>query len=330
MKERLRILFISVGIMLILAMLTVAGWFFLKPAPLVFQGEVEATQIEIASKIAGRVDSLFIKEGESVIKGQLLVSIKSPEIQAKLKQATAAERAASAQQEKAYRGPREEEIQAALNVWQRAVSSAELAEKTYKRIESLHIDGVVPTQKLDEAEAQLKAAREAGKATKATYDMAIAGVRDEDKDAATALLDQASGVVSEVEAYLQETRLVAPIGGEVVDIIADPGELISPGYPVVSLVNLDDIWVSFYLREDWLSNVKMGDSLTVQIPALGNQEVKLKVNYISALGDFATWHATKSSGDFDLKTFEIRAIPLEIVTGLRPGMSAILTYDRSR
>ncbi len=318
----------GIAVIAILAMVTIAGWFLIKPPPLVIQGEVEATQIMVASKISGRIGRLHIREGDPVKKGQLLVTIDSPEVEAKLTQATAAEKAADAQQKKVYKGAREEEIRFARNIWQKTKAATDLAQKTFNRIDRLYGDGVIPAQKWDEAEAKLKAARQTEEAAKATYEMAVKGAREEDKDTATALAEKASGAVSEVKAYLEETRLIAPINSEVSGIIAEPGELISPGYPIVTLVDLDDVWITFNLREDLLSKIKMGSVLPARFPALGNREIALKVNYITALGDYATWRATKTSGDFDLKTFEIRAVPVKTVSGLRPGMSAIVTWEK--
>jgi len=327
LKRFVRVLLFIAGLACILTMLSVAGWFLLKPPPLIVQGEVEATQVQVASKIFGRIESLAIREGEIVKKGQLLATIDSPEIRAKMQQAEAAQKAAGAQREKAYTGARSEEIRMALNVWQRAKAGAELSQKTYERIRRLQRDGVVPAQKLDEAEAQWKGAQRAEKAARATYDMALAGARKEDRTTASALAEQASGALAEVEAYLGETRLLAPIDGEVADIIPERGELTSPGYPIVILVDLGDIWVTFNLREDLLSKIRMGSLLPARFPALGNKETYLKVNYITALGDFATWRATKATGDFDLKTFEVRAIPVRSLEGLRPGMSAVVEWE---
>ena len=327
MNRFVRVLLFIVGLACILTILSVAGWFLFKPPPLIVQGEVEATQVQVAAKIFGRIESLAIREGEIVKKGQLLATIDSPEIRAKMKQAEAAQKAAGAQREKADRGARSEEIRMALNMWQRAKAGAELSQKTYERIRRLHRDGVVPAQKRDEAEAQWKGAQRAEKAARATYDMALAGARKEDRVTASALAEQASGALAEVEAYLEETRLFAPIGGEVADIIPERGELTSPGYPIVILVDLEDIWVTFNLREDLLSKIRMGSFLPVRFPALGNRETSLKVNFITALGDFATWHATKATGDFDLKTFEVRAVPVRSLEGLRPGMSAVVEWE---
>jgi len=320
-------LFAGTGLLLIIIIISAAVWFIAKPTPLIVQGEVEATQIKVASKVPGRIDSLYVKEGQKVHKGQLLVKLESPVIQAKLRQAKAARNAARAQKSKAYSGTRKETIRSAWNVWQKARAAAKLAGKTYERVSRLHSDGVVPAQKLDEAEAQKEAATQTEKAARAVYDMAKAGARDEDKLSAMALVDKASGAVSEVIAYMNETMLTAPIRGEISSVIAERGELIGAGYPVVSIIDLEDIWVTFNLREDMLADVKMGDVFLASFPALGNKSVKLKVYYITALGSFATWHATKTSGDFDMKTFEIRAVPVEKIEGLRPGMTAVVDWS---
>ena len=306
---------------------TIAGYFIISPAPLVVQGEVEASQIRVSAKIAGRVDALHVKEGEGVEKGQLLVTLESPEIEAKLKQATAAQKAAAAQKEKADRGTRREEIVSAKNMWLKAKAVEELAEKTHKRVENLFREGILPAQKMDEANARYIAAQRTTQSAKAGYDMAVRGARQEDKTAAQAMVNKAEGAVAEVEAYQRETRLTAPLKGEVASIVPKVGELITPGFPIVNLVDLEDVWVTFNLREDLLSDIRMGSVIKARFPALGNREIELKVTYISALGQYATWHATKASGDFDLKTFEIRGVPTKKTDGLRPGMSALVNWN---
>ncbi len=320
-------LLIVIFIFVLVAVYTVAGFFIIAPEPLVIQGEVVATQVRVASKIAGRVETLHIKEGSSVEKGQLLVTIESPEIDAKLRQANAAKAAATAQKNKADKGARVEEILTAKNMWKKAKVADNLTKKTYNRVKNLHKDGVVPVQKLDEAKAQYMASKRTTEIAKATYDMAQKGAREEDKNAAYAMMNKAEGAVAEVEAYLNETMLKAPLNSEVTSIVPKVGELITPGFPIVNLVDLNDVWVSFNLREDLLSGIKMGSTFKAKFPALNNREVELKVTYITALGQFATWHATKASGDFDLKTFEVRAVPVVKVDGLRPGMSALVNWE---
>jgi len=189
---------------------------------------------------------------------------------------------------------------------------------------------VLPAQRRDEAEAQLKTARDAEEAAKAGYDMAVGGARTEDKDAAQALVARADGAISEVEAFLAETRLAAPLAGEVYRRNVEVGELVGPGYPIVTIVDLTDVWVTFNLREDRLAGISMGQVLRGRVPALGGREVELKVDFIAAQGDFATWRATNAQGGFDLKTFEVRARPTSPVAGLRPGMSVVVEWARPR
>ncbi len=295
--------------------------------PDLVQGEVEAAQVDVSAKIPGRVAEVRVDVGQAVKKGDPLARLESPEIHAKLDQASAVRAAAGAQQDKADRGARAEEIRAAESQWQRAEAAATLAKTTAERLERLHRDGVVPAQRRDEAEANGKAARAAADAARAVYDMAVAGARREDREAAAAVVRQAQGAVSEVEAYLGETTLVAPRDGEVSARNVEPGELTAPGYPVITLVDLSDQWVVFNLREDRLAGLSVGDRLAARVPALA-REVELEVTTIAPLADFATWRSTSASGGFDLKTFEVRARPREKVDGLRPGMSAVVDWGR--
>lgn len=319
---------VILGVAFAIGVLALAGWLLMRPPSQVIQGEVEVTQVQVSSKIAGRIGDLLVRKGDTVQKGQLLAVIDSPEIRAKLRQAEAVRNAAGAQSEKAEKGARAEEIETAHTTLLRAKAAADLAGKTYERVQRLHSDGVVPTQKLDEAESQWQAARNAEAGAKAAYEMVQKGARIEDKRAARALADQAMGTVAEVESYLAETRIFSPLSGEVADIVPEKGELVSAGYPVILVVNLSDIWITFNLREELLAKIRMGTVFDAKFPALGNKVVKLRVNYISNLGEFAAWRATKASGDFDLKTFEVRAVPVEHVAGLRPGMSSIVDWGR--
>jgi HlyD family secretion protein len=314
----------AIVIPVLVALLLVAGWLLLRPGPRYLQGQVEATELSVAAKIAGRVDSLLVREGQSVAAGQLLAVIDSPEIHARLRQAEGAEVAASAQRDKADRGARDQEISQARSGWQRAEAAHELAAQTWRRIDNLHAEGVVPAQRRDEAQANLRAAAEAAQAARAVYDLAREGVRTEDRQAAAGLADQAGGAVDEVRAFLAETRLHAPRAAEVATVVVEPGELVAPGFPLVILVDLDDLWVTFNVREDRLPGLEMGRRLEARIPALGDRKVELQVSSIAVLGDFATWRAASASGEFDLRTFEVRARPSAPVTGLRPGMSALV------
>ena len=318
---------VLIALIVLLTLLTLIGWFSYRPESMVLQGQVEATEIKVSSKLTARIDKKLIRKGMDVKQGDTLIWLYSPEVEAKLQQAKAARSAASAQNLKAEKGAREEQVRAARNVWLKAKAAADLMEKTFERVNNLYNEGVVPAQKRDEAETQMKAAQLTEQAAKSNYDMALAGTRKEDKMAAQALVQQADGAVSEVEAYLRERILVAPIDGEVANVLAEQGELIAAGFPVISIIDLNDVWVTFHLKEELLSAMPKGTKFSATVPALGNKEIELEVSYLHPMGDFATWSATKTSGDFDMKTFEVRAVPIKPLEGLRPGMSVLLNYD---
>ncbi len=312
----------------LLVFLLYTTWLITRPVPLEVQGEIDATQIRVASKVPGRIEEIAVKKGQRVQKGDFLFSISSPEIEAKLRQATAAREAAAAQSLKARHGAQEEDIQAAYSTYLKAEAAARLYEKTYRRIANLFDAGVVPEQKKDEAETQMNASRETANAAKAVWDKARKGARPEDKKAAEELVKQAEGAIAEVESYLKETRITAPTDGEVANIMPEAGELVSTGFPVVSLLNLSDNWAVLYIREDMMPHIKMGSEFKAAIPALGKENVTFKVNYISPTADFATWTSTKTSGGFDVKSFEVHAVPVEKTEGLRPGMSVLVNWKQ--
>ena len=317
-------------IMAVLAGLSSAGWVLMLPQPQFLQGEVETTKINIAAKIPGRIEEISCREGQAVDKGDVLAMLDSPQLQAKRRQAEAARLAASAQHDKAENGAREEQIRMAHSQWLQAKAGAELAEKSLGRVQRLFEDGVIPAQRRDEVEAQRDMAWKLEAAAKAQYDMASNGTREEDKAAAAALVEQAEGAVSEVESLLEEARVRAPITGEVVEHIVNPGELASAGMPIITMIDPKEVWAVFNIREDNLAGLKLGDRFPASIPALGLQGVEFEVIYVAALGDFATWRATSVLGGFDLRTFEVRAVPVAPVEGLRPGMSIIVPWDHAQ
>jgi len=322
------ILLTVIGVCVLLALIIYSAIIICRPKPIEVQGEVDATQIRVASKVVGRLDSLPVHKGDFVKKGMLLYVLSSPEINAKLDQANAALQGAIAQNSKALSGAEKEDIAAAYNMYMKARAAYEFAQKTYTRVENLYKEGVFPAQKKDEAEAQMKAALETVNAANETWTKAKNGTRIEDKESAKAMVNRAEGAITEVKSYLDETRITAPFDGEISDIIAERGELVSAGYPVVTIVDLSDCWVTFNLREDLLASIKMGSEFDARFPALGNKEVRLKVTYIHPLGNYATWNATKTSGDFDMKTFEVHARPISPVEGMRPGMSALVNWRK--
>ena len=217
---------LTIGIIIVIVAVSLISWFAIKPVPNFIQGEVEATSIKVSSKVPGRIEQMDVKEGQKVTKGQQLFILSTPEVQAKLQQAQAARDAASAQSEKARRGARSQEIEAAFNMWKKAEAGRDLAQKSYDRVKNLYEQGVLPAQKFDEASANLEAMTTTAKAAKSQYDMAVEGARREDRAAAAALVAQASGAVSEVESYAKDAIQYSPIDGEVSTVIAEPGELI--------------------------------------------------------------------------------------------------------
>jgi HlyD family secretion protein len=327
-KERTKGILALVAGVAVLGLLGLAALLLARPAPESLQGEADATKVDVAAKVPGRVATIEVKEGDTVRRGDPVATLESPEIRARLDQAEAAKAGAVAQREKADRGAREEEVRAARSQWDRARHAADLAEVTFGRLDRRARDGVVPRQRRDEAEAQWKTSRDAADAAKALYDMALAGARREDRDTAAALVSRAEGAVDEVQAFLDETKVVSPAAGEVYRRNVEPGEIVPAGFPIVTLVDLSDVWVTFQVREDRLALLKMGATVPGRFPALGNDEVPLTVSFVAPQGDFATWRATSAQGGFDLKTFEVRARPAKPVPGLRPGMSAVVTWPR--
>ena len=308
----------------VIAIVAVVGFFMLRKGPEVIQGQAEVTEYRVSSKVPGRILEFRVKEGETVNAGDTLAILEAPEILAKMEQARAAEAAAQAQNEKAIKGARQEQIQAAFEMWQKAKAGVEITEKSYKRIKNLFDQGVMPAQKLDEITAQRDAAIATEKAAKAQYTMAKNGAEREDKMAAAALVSRAKGAVAEVESYIKETYLIAPTSGEVSEIFPKPGELVGTGAPIMNIAQMNDMWVSFNVREDLLKNLTMGTEFEAIVPALENKTIRLKVYYLKDLGTYAAWKATKTTGQFDLKTFELKASPIEKVDNLRPGMSVII------
>ena len=308
----------------VVAMVVILRWARQAPAPVpeVTQGQVDATSVNVASKIPARVLTVAVKEGQRVSRGDVLLTLDSPEARARLEQAEAAREAAQSLEDKARAGARGEEIRQAEAAWQRAEVGVGLAEKTFGRLDRLAKDGVVPIQRRDEAEAALQSARDLEHAARAAYDLARAGARDEDKRAAAAQVARARGAVNEVEAALAETTLVAPIDGEVTTVNVRAGELVGPGAPLVGILDTTDMWATFHVREDRLAGLRVNQRFTARVPALDRGDLAFSVSYIAPEASYATWRSTSAQGGFDLKTFEVRARPSD-TAALRPGMSVI-------
>ena len=291
------------GIIVLVLLVAIFGFLFWEPKPEYIQGEAEATEVRISGKVPGRIEIFRFNEGEQVSRGDTVAILDSPEVLAKYSQAEAAEAAAQALNEKAERGTRSEQIVMTYQTWQKAKAAAEVAKKTYDRILKLYESEVVPAQKKDEAEANYKAMMATEQAAKAQYEMARNGAQREDKQAAEAQLNRAKGAVAEVEAYVKETYLISPIDGEISERYPKVGELVGTGAPVMDILDLSDMWAF--------------------VPALDNREVELKVTYLKDMGSYAAWRATKTTGQYDIKTFRVKAKPVDKVDGLRPGMSVL-------
>lgn len=310
----------------VIAVVSVVGFFALRKGPEIVQGQAEVTEYRVSSKVPGRILEFRVKEGQEVHAGDTLALLEAPDVQAKLEQARAAQAAAQAQNAKALKGARQEQIQAAYEMWQKSKAGLEIAEKSYKRVKNLYDEGVMSAQKLDEVTAQRDAARATEKAAKAQYDMAVNGAEREDKEAAAALVERAKGAVAEVESYIKETYLIAQTDGEVAEIFPKPGELVGTGAPIMNIAIVEDMWVTFNVREDLLQGLTVGTEFEAYVPAL-DRNIRLKVYHMKDLGTYAAWKATKTTGQFDLKTFEVKASPQEQVEGLRAGMSVILEKE---
>ena len=335
-----------IALIVIIVVLALIGLFLLKPEPQIIQGQAEATQVRVSGKLPGRVVEFMVEEGQHVLAGDTLVHIHSSLVEAKLSQAEAMETVAKAQNKKVDSGTRVELLNSAYDMWQQAQAGLTIAKKTYERMQSLYKKGVVSEQKRDEAEAAYKAmvatesaaksqyemakagAQAEDKAAGSQYEMAKEGARKEDKAAAAAMVAAAQGSVAEVESILSDSYLTAPTDGEISDIFPNVGELVSLGAPIMNVLKLDDMWVSFNVREDLLENLTMGAEVQAIIPALENKEVTLKVFYIRDMGSYAVWRATKVTGQYDAKTFQVKARPVEPVDNLRPGMSVLLKRDK--
>ncbi|MFT7007832.1 MAG: HlyD family secretion protein [Colwellia sp.] len=296
-----------------------------QPIPVRIQGQIEAQQYSISSKVSGRIEQVLVRKGDNVSRGQMIFTLLSPEIQAKLQQAKAGKRAAGALADQAEKGARIQEITAAKTQWQKAKAADELMKKTYQRIDNLFKDGIVAEQKRDEVYTQWQASKYNESSAYQLYAMAKEGARDEVKRATKEKENMAAGAVAEVEAYIADTKIESWHNGEVSQVLLQEGELAPQGFPVVTLIDINDAWAIFHIREDSLKDYPKGQKIEVNIPALGDNSFTFQISHISVMGDFATWRATDSSQGFDMRTFEVEARPLEHIPLLRVGMTVLLT-----
>ncbi len=317
------ILYAILGFVLVVILMGLIGFLALGRDPELMQGQVEVSEYRVSSKVPGRILEIRVKEGDFVKAGDTLAILDAPEVRAKMQQAQGAEAGASALDQMARNGARKEQVQGAYQLLQKAKAGFEIAEKSYKRIQRLYDEGVMSAQKRDEVYANYKAMEATLAAAQSQYDMAVNGARQEEKMAAQAQLERAKGAVQEVTSYLGETIQLAQMDGEVSSIYPKVGELVGTGSPIMTISIMDEMWGTFSVREDQLNGMQVGTEFDAFVPAF-NKTIKMKVYHMKDQGSYAVWKATKANGQFDLKTFEVKARPVEKLEGLRPGMSLIV------
>ena len=322
-SQHTNILLAVLGFATVVLIVALIGHLALQRDPEEIQGEMEVEEYRVSGKVPGRILALLAKEGDFVHAGDTLAIIEAPEVNAKMVQAQSAADAATAIAQMTQNGARKEQIQAAAQILEQAKAGLEIAEKSYNRMKKLHEEEVISAQKFDEAEAMYKSAQAQVKTAQSNYQMAVNGARDEERHAAAATAGQARGAVQEVQGYVRETIQRAQMAGEVTDVYPKVGELVGTGTPIMSIAMMDDQWATFNIREDQLKGMKVGQEITVRIPAL-DIEAKMKITSMKDKGSFAVWKSTKASGQYDQKTFEVKARPSQAIDGIRPGMSVIL------
>ncbi|MBO4315032.1 MAG: biotin/lipoyl-binding protein [Prevotella sp.] len=317
------ILLAILGFLAVIAIVALIGLFTLGRTKEIIQGEVEVTEYRVSSKVPGRILELRVQEGDFVHVGDTLAILEIPEVEAQKRAAEATQGAANAMKDMANNGARKEQIQAAFQLLQQAIAARDIAQKSYKRVQNLFDEGVMSAQKRDEAFAAYKASEAQVLAAQSQYDMARNGARQEEREAASQQARAAKGAVDVMKSLLRESVQVATEEGEVSEVYPKVGELVGTGSPIMSVAVMKDLWGTFNVREDQLKGMKVGDVITAYSPAF-NKELKMKVFYIKDQGSYAVWKATKANGQYDLKTFEVKARPVSLFEGLRPGMSLIV------
>lgn len=289
-----------------------------------FQGQMEARTISVSSKVPGRVGEVLVEAGDNVRAGQIVARMRLPEIEAKLAQAQAQDQAVEAKRSMVDEGLRPEEKKAAKAEWERALAAANLADKTYNRLAALFKDGLVSRERYDEARAKMLATRDQAEAAKQVYELAMSGSRAQQKTIASAESREAAAEVREAASLADNVELKAPSDGQVDKVVLVGGEMAGAGFPVLTLVNLDDQWASFNIREEYLPGITIGHEMIARIPALGASDARFRVYYISPRAAYATWRSTREDSGYDMKTFEVRARPVEKIPDLRPGMTVLV------
>lgn len=305
------------------AVLAIIGFVFLKKPAEIIEGQAEATSVRVSGKLPGRVVELYVKEGDMVHAGDTLVHIHSSLAEAKLMQAEAMKQAAAAQNQKVDAGTRIQIVQTAEQMVAQAAAAKEITRKTYDRMETLFKENVVSAQKRDEAKAAYDAAVAAEGAARSQLALAKAGAQKEDKESAAAMVNVAQGGVAEVQSLLEDQYLTAPCDGQVDQVYPEVGELVALGAPIMNVLKINDKWITFNVREEYLNNMKLGQEIKVMIPALDKREIQARIYYVRDMGSYATWRATKATGEWDSRTFEVKARPVDTIADLRPGMTVV-------
>ena len=321
------------AVILAVVIVSVAGlsaWYLVRPEPLLLQGEVDATRLDIAARVDGRVAEIPVVRGQNVAASAVLVRIDNPETMAKLEQARAAKAVAAAQLANIDAGTRPEVIAARKAAQERAQAAATLAQQTYDRVHELLAKGFASRQQLDQATDSLRENQKATEQAKFAYEQAVHGYTREERQIAVANQQKAIADIETVQSIVDQMVVYAPVASQVYKRNVEPGEYVSPGVPLVTLIDLNNTWVHFDLREDLARTVKVGDRFAVRVPALGDRAIAVEVKLIATRGEYASWRATRATGDFDLRTFEVRAYPVDQVPELRPGMSAYTDWQARR
>ncbi len=313
---------LAVVVMVVLAV-AVAGFLFMNKPDDFIEGQAEGTTVRISGKLPGRIVEFYVQEGDSVHAGDTLVCIHSAVVEAQLTQAEAMQDVARAQNRKVDAGTRKQIIQSAYDIWQQAKTAVDITQKTYNRMERLYGEGVMSEQKRDEAKAAYGAAVAGAAAAESQYRLAVAGAQKEDKESTAAMVSAAHGGVEQVQAVLDDAYLTAPFDGTIDQIYPEVGELVAMGAPIMNLLRTDKRWITFNVREELLNDLDMGKKINVMVPALGMKDIEVEIYFIRDMGSYATWRSTKATGEWDSRTFQIKARPTKKVDGLRPGMSII-------
>jgi len=317
------LLIVMAAVVAVVIVIAIIGFLVMNRPDGYIEGQAEGTTVRISGKLPGRVVEFYVEEGDTVCAGDTLVCIHSAVVEAQLIEAKGMQAAVDAQSRKVDAGTRSQIIRAAADLVRQAEAAATITEKTYTRMQRLFEEGVISEQKRDEAKAAYDAAVAAEDAAQSQYALALDGAQAEDKESAAGMARAAGGSVEQVEALLADSYLTAPFDGTIDQIYPETGELVVMGAPIMSLLRADRRWITFNVREEMLNDLRMGDEITVLVPALGKREVKVKIYYIRDMGSYATWHSTKATGSYDSRTFQIKARPVGEVEGLRPGMTVL-------